>query len=54
MGPYKGDYPAGFAPPLVFMFSTFSSDDPSASVTASGLAVGDIKVYKDQSLTQRA
>ena len=54
MGPYKGDYPTGFAPPLVFMFATFSSDDPSASVALSGIAVTDIEVYKNGSVTQRA
>lgn len=54
MGPYKGDYPAGFAPPLAFMFSTFSSDDPSASVANSGIAVTDIEVYKNGVATTRA
>jgi len=54
MGPYKGDYPTGFAPPLVFMFSTFSSDDPSASVANSGIAVTDIEIYKNGVATTRA
>ncbi|KKL98197.1 hypothetical protein LCGC14_1826870, partial [marine sediment metagenome] len=54
MGPYKGDYPTGFAPPLVFFFSAFDSNDPSASVTVTGLAVGDIKIFKDGGLTERA
>ena len=54
MGPYKGDYPTGFAPPLVFLFATFSSDDPSASVALSGIAVTDIEVYKNGSITQRS
>ena len=35
-------------------FHTFSSDDPSASVTITGLATSDIEVYKDASMTQRA
>ncbi len=34
-------------------FNTFDSNDPSASVTATGLAIGDIGVYKDGGLTQR-
>lgn len=35
-------------------FATYSSDDPSASVTITGLAVTDIEVYKDLGTTQRA
>lgn len=35
-------------------FHSFSSDDPSASITLTGLALGDIQVYKDGSMTQRA
>jgi len=35
-------------------FSTYDSNDPSASVTTTGLAVGDILIYKDGNLTQRA
>ena len=35
-------------------FNTFSSDDPSASVTATNLAAGDIKIHKDGSVTQRS
>lgn len=35
-------------------FHTFDSNDPSASVTITGLAVTDIEVYKDASMTQRA
>lgn len=35
-------------------FNTFSSDDPSASVTVADLAVGDIEIYKDGSTTQRS
>jgi len=33
-------------------FNTFSSNDPSASVTVTDLVAGDIKVYKDGSITQ--
>jgi hypothetical protein len=35
-------------------FHTFDSNDPSASVTISGLAATDIEVYKDGGTTQRA
>lgn len=35
-------------------FNTFDSNDPSASVTITGLATTDIEIYKDGSTTQRA
>lgn len=35
-------------------FQTFDSNDPSASVTITGLATTDIEVYKDGGTTQRA
>jgi hypothetical protein len=35
-------------------FATYDSNDPSASVTCTGLAVTDIEIYKDGGLTQRA
>ena len=35
-------------------FQTFDSNDPSASVTITGLAVTDIEIYKDGGITQRA
>ena len=35
-------------------FATYDSNDPSASVTATGLAPGDVEIYRDGSLTQRA
>ena len=35
-------------------FNTFDSNDPSASVTLTGLATTDIEVYKDGGVTQRA
>jgi hypothetical protein len=35
-------------------FNTFTSDDPSASVTVTNLAAGDIEIHKDGSATQRA
>jgi hypothetical protein len=39
---------------LYIPFHTFDSNDPSASVTITGLIVGDIEVYKNGSATQRA
>lgn len=39
---------------LYIPFHTFDSNDPSASVTMTGLAVTDIEIYKDGSVTQRA
>lgn len=39
---------------LYIPFHTFDSNDPSASVTLTGLATTDIEVYKDGSVTQRA
>jgi len=39
---------------LYVPFHTFDSNDPSASVTLTGLATTDIEVYKDGSATQRA
>lgn len=38
---------------LFIPFHTFDSNDPSASVTITGLATSDIEVYKDASMTQR-
>jgi len=39
---------------LYVPFHTFDSNDPAASVTITGLAVGDIEIYKDGGTTQRA
>ncbi|MDP4989357.1 MAG: hypothetical protein NWP54_04330, partial [Polaribacter sp.] len=39
---------------LYIPFNTYSSDDPSASMTSTGLAVTDIEIYKNGSVTQRA
>ena len=39
---------------LYIPFHTFDSNDPSASVTITGLATTDIEIYKDGSTTQRA
>lgn len=35
-------------------FNTFSSDDPSASITIVGLVAADVEIHKDGGLTQRA
>ncbi len=47
---YYGDYAEDST--VYLMFNTFSSDDPSASVTITNLADADIKVHKDGSATQ--
>src|SRR5574343_259563 len=39
---------------LYVPFSTYDSNDPTASVTMTGLAVTDIEIYKDGGTTQRA
>ena len=52
MGPYRGDFTTSDT--VYVMFDSFSSDDPSASVTLTGLAVTDIEIYKNGSTTQRA
>lgn len=39
---------------LYIPFATYDSNDPSASVTLTGLATTDIECYKDGSVTQRA
>jgi hypothetical protein len=39
---------------LYIPFNTYDSNDPSASVTITGLAVTDIEIYKDDSIVQRA
>ena len=38
---------------VMIPFNTFTSDDPSASVTTTNLANTDVYIYKDASLTQR-
>ena len=52
MYPYLGDFPTGHT--IEFPFHTFDSNDPSASVTITGLAVTDIEVYKNGGATQRS
>ena len=49
---YLGDYPTGKT--VYVPFHTFSSNDPSASMTITGLAVTDIEIYKNGGTTQRA
>ncbi len=49
---YLGDFAPGST--VFVWFNTFSSNDPSASVTATDLVDTDIVIYKDDSLTQRA
>jgi hypothetical protein len=39
---------------LYIPFATYDSNDPSASVTLTGLATTDIEIYKDGGVTQRA
>ena len=50
MIPYQGDFPEDAT--VLIPFNTFSSDDPSASVTITNLADGDLKVHKDGSTTE--
>ncbi|MDC0600106.1 hypothetical protein OAO65_02230 [Flavobacteriales bacterium] len=50
MTQYFGDFAEDET--LYIPFNTFSSDDPSASVTITNLADADIKVHKDGSVTQ--
>ena len=49
---YLGDYQPGQI--VHVWFNTFTSNDPSASVTVTNLVDTDILIYKDDSLTQRA
>jgi len=50
MVPYFGDFAEDAT--VYIPFNTFSSDDPSASVTITNLADADLKVHKDGSVTQ--
>lgn len=52
MVPYLGDFPTGQT--VYIPWHTFDSNDPSASVTMTGLALADIVVFKDGSVTQRS
>jgi len=48
---YVGDFAVGSN--VFIWFNTFTSDDPSASVTMTNLIDTDIHIYKDDGLTQR-
>lgn len=49
---FYGDY--NTTETVYIPFNTFSSDDPSASVTITNLAAADVEIHKDGSTTQRA
>lgn len=49
---YLGDFTT--ANTVYVYFNTFDSSDPSASVTLTGLALGDILIYKNGSVTERS
>lgn len=49
---YLGDFTT--ANTVYVYFNTFDSNDPSASVTLTGLATSDIQIYKNGSTTQRS
>jgi hypothetical protein len=50
MVPYFGDFDEDAT--VRFVFNTFDSNDPSASVIITNLADADLKVHKDGSITQ--
>lgn len=50
--PYMGDYDA--TETVNIPFNTFTSNDPSASVTVTNLVAGDIEIHKDGSTTKRS
>ena len=52
MSGYLGDFTTSNT--IYVLFNTFDSNDPSASVTLTGLALGDILIYKNGSVTQRS
>ena len=52
MSKYLGDFTT--ANTVYVYFNTFDSNDPAASVTLTGLAVTDIEIYKNGSVTQRS
>lgn len=52
MVPFFGDYDT--TETVYIPFNTFSSDDPSASVTITNLAAADVEIHKDGGTTQRA
>ena len=52
MPAYFGDYDT--TETVIIPFNTFSSNDPSASVTVTDLAASDVEIHKDGGTTQRA
>jgi len=52
MSNYLGDFTT--ANTVYVPFNTYDSNDPSSSATITGLAVTDIEIYKDGSITQRS
>ncbi|MCK5615552.1 hypothetical protein KAR91_77525, partial [Candidatus Pacearchaeota archaeon] len=48
---FYGDYDT--TETVIIPFNTFSSDDPSASVTITNLVTADVEIHKDGSVTQR-
>jgi len=52
MVPYLGDFVEDQS--VFVAFNTFSSDDPSASVTITNLADADIHIHKDDGTTQHS
>lgn len=52
MVPFFGDFDT--TETVYIPFNTFSSDDPSASVTITNLVAGDIEIHKDGGTTQRS
>jgi hypothetical protein len=51
MIPFLGDY--NTTETVVIPFNTFSSDDPSASITITDLVAADIEIHKDGDSIQR-
>jgi len=49
---FFGDYDTSET--VCIPFNTFSSDDPSASVTITNLVAGDVEIHKDGGTTQRS
>ena len=49
---YRGDFTTSNT--VYILFDTFDSNDPSASVTITGLALADILIYKNGSVTERS
>ena len=52
MVPFFGDFDT--TETIYIPVNTFSSDDPSASVTITNLVAGDVEIHKDGGITQRS